>query len=71
MTSSPALTPAAISPRCKPVVALLTATACFAPTYFATRFSNSSVRLPWAEPVCSFFFSSAVMPSRLSEPTIR
>ena len=30
-----------------------------------------SVRLPSAEPVCSFFFSSADMPSRESEPTIR
>ena len=30
-----------------------------------------SVRLPSAEPVWSFFFSSADMPSRLSEPTIR
>ncbi|CAM5350067.1 hypothetical protein SALBM311S_08147 [Streptomyces alboniger] len=30
-----------------------------------------SVRLPAAEPVCSFFFSSADMPARLSEPTMR
>lgn len=35
------------------------------------RIIIESVRLPSAEPVWSFFFSSADMPSRLSEPTIR
>ena len=37
----------------------------------AARIIIESVRLPSAEPVWSFFFSSSVMPSRLSEPTIR
>lgn len=35
------------------------------------RIIMESVRLPSAEPVCSFFFSSADIPARLSEPTIR
>jgi hypothetical protein len=35
------------------------------------RIIIESVRLPAAEPVCSFFFSAADSPSRLSEPTIR
>lgn len=35
------------------------------------RIIIESVRLPSAEPVWSFFFSSADIPSRLSEPTIR
>lgn len=35
------------------------------------RIIIESVRLPSAEPVCSAFFSSDDMPSRLSEPTIR
>lgn len=35
------------------------------------RIIIESVRLPSAEPVRSRFFSSADMPSRLSDPTIR
>ena len=35
------------------------------------RIIIESVRLPSAEPVCSFFLSSADSPARLSEPTMR
>src|SRR5271165_4224620 len=46
-TSSPALTPEAISARCRAVVHEDTATAHVAPTYSANRFSNSATLGPW------------------------